>query len=499
MKPVGQKETPVPWTTADVDRHRKGLDPKAKALWVRIANDTLKRELAKGTDRKEAEARAIRAANKVAGNLREDANVGGKTELYKVRVRKATSFVQYRSVDVALTEGARAVIGTRADGSEALQSMEFDRTVWPHPDAAREWTKKNREQLEGMAATGSAAGDFDLSEDVVRPGAVKVDRAGNRLGGAKLLGALSKNGHRYSTKALQEAAELYRADGGVKVNLDHPDRKNLGAPRRVFDRWGKVDPASVRVVEGDGVYGDVLYNPEHERSAAIVWFAENMPDVLGFSHNGRGTTSGRPGAMTVESVRSIRHLDLVADPATTRGLYESLSALHDGAQGELEDEPVVEDGAGDLTEGVDPVEWNEVDAATLRAKRPDLVEKLLAESDAAKRTEAELKTLREERDELKKKTDEAEARERLAARREKAEKLIAEAKLPKDAVGDVFLEQLTGAKDDEAMKALVEDRAKLVLNGKPRSRERDLTEGAGGAAPKGDTSTSKGFAAAVRG
>jgi len=417
-----------------------------------------------------------------------------KTEQFKVRVRKAAPFTSYRSIPVDLTEGARAVIGTRADGSEALQSMEFDRTVWPHPDAARDWTKKNREQLEGLA---EGVGE-ELPEDRVPLGAVKVDRDASALRGAKLLGAVSKNGHRYSNQALREAADLYRANGGVKVNLDHPDRRNLDAPRKVAERWGKVDPGSVRVTEGEGVHGDVLFNPKHPLSESVAWFAENMPDVLGFSHNGRGRTAKHAGTLTVESVKVVRHVDLVADPATSSGLFEAVGAWTGGGAGdELEDEPVVEDGG---SEGVDHVDWNEVNLATLREKRPDLVEGLLEESKTTQETEAELKRLREENDELKKRTNEADAEKALAGKKATAEKLIAEAKLPKEAVNDLFMESLLGAKDDDAMKALVEDRAKLVLKtSRPRSRERDITEGAGGAAPQGDTSTSKGFAAAVRG
>ena len=51
------------------------------------------------------------------------------------------------------------------------------------------------------------------------------------------------------------------------------------------------------------------------------------------------------------------------------------------------------------------------------------------------------------------------------------------------------------AKDEEAMKALVEDRTKIVLNTKPKSKETDpLIEGVKGTQP----STGKEFASALK-
>jgi len=419
----------------------------------------------------------------------------GATEHFKVRVRKAAPFVSYRSLEVAdLTEGARAVIGKRADGSEAVQSMEFDRSVWPHPDAARTWTKSHRDQLEALVPGGD---ELDLSEDTFQPGALKVDREAGAIRGAKLLGAVSANGHRYSDKALNEAAVHYRAGDGVKVNLDHPDRKSPDSPRRVAERWAKVDPGTVRVEEGAGVFADVKYNPAHPLTESILWFAEQMPDALGFSHNGRGRVVKSGNTLTVESVRFIRHVDLVADPATTSGLFESLGRLagadRQAVDDDLEEEPVVEgDDGSDLSEG-DAMDLSKLDLDELRKTRPDLVASILKEDKDTAAADAELKRIREERDTFKAKADEADAKDALAVKRETADKLIAEAKLPKEAVTDAFLESVLAAKDDDGMKTLVEDRAKLVLNAKPKSRERDLTEG------KADTSTSKGFASAVRG
>lgn len=53
----------MPWTTNDVDKHKKGLSSEKKAKWVKIANAVLKH--CKGSD---CDAKAIRIANsKVKG------------------------------------------------------------------------------------------------------------------------------------------------------------------------------------------------------------------------------------------------------------------------------------------------------------------------------------------------------------------------------------------------------------------------------------------------
>ena len=51
----------MPWTVADVDKHKKGLTPAQKKKWVSIANGVLKDCKAKGG--KGCDAKAIRVAN----------------------------------------------------------------------------------------------------------------------------------------------------------------------------------------------------------------------------------------------------------------------------------------------------------------------------------------------------------------------------------------------------------------------------------------------------
>ncbi|GAF70002.1 unnamed protein product, partial [marine sediment metagenome] len=53
----------MPWTTADVERHKKGLTDKRKRQWVAIANSSRKQCIADGGTEEKCDARAIKSAN----------------------------------------------------------------------------------------------------------------------------------------------------------------------------------------------------------------------------------------------------------------------------------------------------------------------------------------------------------------------------------------------------------------------------------------------------
>lgn len=167
-----------------------------------------------------------------------------------------------------------------------------------------------------------------------------VDAAAGVIRGVKLIGFESKNGRYYKPDTLRAAVSHYE---GVKVNIDHPEG-DPGKPRGVRDRLGVI--RSARFVDGKGVFGDFHYNPKHALAEQVAWEAEHNPEALGFSHNAL-LKMGRPknGKAQVESVISVRSVDLVADPATTRSFYESEEADgkedttggHDDGQGKNPD------------------------------------------------------------------------------------------------------------------------------------------------------------------
>ncbi len=133
--------------------------------------------------------------------------------------------------------------------------------------------------------------------------------------GVKILGLESKNGRTYSKAAVEKAVGLYE---GAKVNVNHP-AGNHGGPRDYQDRIGRLVGVAV---SPDGLRADFHFNPKHTLAEQLMWDAEHAPENVGFSHNVEANVSRRNGKVVVEEIVKVQSVDLVADPATTRGLFE---------------------------------------------------------------------------------------------------------------------------------------------------------------------------------
>lgn len=153
--------------------------------------------------------------------------------------------------------------------------------------------------------------------EYVHSAGVNIDASPGLLRGVKILGLRSNNGNRYTSQALQTAQPLYE---GIKVNVNHPPHGQEKSPRDYRDRLGKV--VNVRVTE-TGLYGDFQYNPKHPLAEQLAWDAQHAPENVGFSHNAEGRGQKVGEEFLVEEIVSVRSVDLVADPASTRGLFEA--------------------------------------------------------------------------------------------------------------------------------------------------------------------------------
>lgn len=269
------------------------------------------------------------------------------------------------------------------------------------------------------------------------------------LGGVKLIGLTSRNGRRYREDALAKAAMLYE---DAKVNVNHPKDGPL-APRDYQDRIGVIRNVEFRA--GDGLFGDLHYNPKHALSEQLAWDAQHNPRNVGFSHNVQARLSRDEAGTVVEEIVRVQSVDLVADPATTEGLFE-----------QTENSP----------------RWDALTLETLRMHRPDL----LAEIEAI--NSAQLKTLREE----------TEARIAILERGQRISELLCKHGLPVPArlgvsntrgqgiVNAAFIETLLAIDDDAEIERRVVERAELVRNASnwhgqfqrgPRSRDQFALEG----------------------
>ena len=162
--------------------------------------------------------------------------------------------------------------------------------------------------------------EFVSSRDV----AIRVDAAAGVVRGVKILGLTSRNGRSYKPEALAAAIPLYE---GAKVNVNHP-RGAPTAPRDYQDRIGAIRQVALR--PGAGLFGDFHFNPKHALAEQLIWDAEHAPENVGFSHNVEARTSRHGEQVIVESILRVQSVDLVADPATTRGLFEAEATVNCG-------------------------------------------------------------------------------------------------------------------------------------------------------------------------
>lgn len=273
---------------------------------------------------------------------------------------------------------------------------------------------------------------------------LRVDRDGGVLRGVKLIGLESRNGRRYRPAALEQAAPLYEA---AKVNVNHPKGGPL-SPRDYQDRLGVIRDVQFRT--GEGLFGDLHFNPKHALAEQLSWDAEHNPRNVGFSHNVLARLSREGDATVVEEITRVQSIDLVADPAATAGLFEQ--------QGDDPVEPI-------------PAAWDALTLATLEVHRPDLLDEIRRQQAA--RTEQRLEAAEEES---------RGARRRLAIAEALAKRGVAgpaTESQQRALLGAAFWDALAEA-DDARFDALLAERVASLPSGAlpPRSVEQRLGQGA---------------------
>ena len=164
----------------------------------------------------------------------------------------------------------------------------------------------------------------------------------------------------------------------------------------------------------------------------------------------------------VEAITKVQSIDLVADPATTNGLYEQIGGLEKSRPGNESSTP-----------DSNSITIETITLEQLRCERPELI------CEIENAYEAQL-------DQVRRRLDEMVAKEEVSRRRERMLQLLQEFDLPlpesRDAaarriVSDEFLDSLMRAPNDAELRSLVESRAVLVRSasqwiGGRSSRER---------------------------
>ena len=152
----------------------------------------------------------------------------------------------------------------------------------------------------------------------------KVDRTGPRpiIRDVLLCGPESANRRRYRKEAF--AGDRVKKYDGRPVFLNHADRHSA---RRYEDRIAKVINPRHRA---DGMpIGDLEVRPKHPFAEAFLDDAEHDPNSVGMSHVAHCQTKlGTDGWEDVNALESVESVDVVLDPATTKGLHESTGSTN---------------------------------------------------------------------------------------------------------------------------------------------------------------------------
>ncbi len=148
----------------------------------------------------------------------------------------------------------------------------------------------------------------------------QADRDAGVIRGVKILGRESKNGRTYSESAMTQAAKMYE---GLGVNFDHRERDQKSRDRKFAEGAGWLESVTVKA---DGVYGDLHVFKSNPSSGMLFETAERRPERFGLSHDADGRTKQVSGKTVVESIENVFSVDIVQNPATNRGLFESVES-----------------------------------------------------------------------------------------------------------------------------------------------------------------------------
>jgi hypothetical protein len=158
----------------------------------------------------------------------------------------------------------------------------------------------------------------------LRSNDIRVDRDAGVIHNVRILGRVSKNRYdpgtdstEYTVACMEQARPLYE---GAKVNIDHKMKPN---ERSAIDGFGKLQ--NVRYLN-DSLIGDLHYLKSHRLAESVVEDVERKLGVYGLSHHavaGAETIDRKGRRLVIESIASVKSVDLVQDPATNRTLWES--------------------------------------------------------------------------------------------------------------------------------------------------------------------------------
>src|SRR5262245_29523156 len=141
-----------------------------------------------------------------------------------------------------------------------------------------------------------------------------VDPEKGTIFGVRILGKQSKNKREYSDSCIEASYKKYE---GLAVHTNHGVR---GQNRRFDERCGWLESVER---DSDGAVGNLALLKSHPHTPMILEAAQRRPQLFGLSHCSDLVGQYRQdGIFVVESMPVIHCVDIVTNPATTRGFFE---------------------------------------------------------------------------------------------------------------------------------------------------------------------------------
>jgi len=166
----------------------------------------------------------------------------------------------------------------------------------------------------GIIGCMSGSHTVRIAERVNAPfSGCRVDRENGVIYGALICGPESKNGNDYSRESFGDLAQYE----GRHVYLNH------SRDRRTEDKVGWF--ANVRRRDDGMPVGDFHVLKSHRTAESVFEAAERNASLFGFSHVAQCRAKKVNGRQKVEAVERVESIDLVAEPATTKGLFEGVA------------------------------------------------------------------------------------------------------------------------------------------------------------------------------
>lgn len=144
----------------------------------------------------------------------------------------------------------------------------------------------------------------------------KVD-ANGVVPDVKIIGNDSLNGRRYPDPVIAEGIGRYNR---VKVYVNHPKGRDGALERDLRDCIGVIEAPYAKT---GGGFGQLKLRKKHRDYESIVELINDFDGDFGFSHVADIDKEIRGGIEHVTKIGEVFSVDLVTDPATTKGIFES--------------------------------------------------------------------------------------------------------------------------------------------------------------------------------